>query len=50
MEAYCMKCRAKKEMKDAKAVKMKNGKSAAILTHELQVAFFYNFAGIITVL
>ena len=28
MEAYCMKCRAKREMKNAKAVKMKNGKPA----------------------
>ena len=26
--AYCMKCKAKKEMKDAKAVKMKNGRPA----------------------
>ena len=26
MEAYCVKCRAKKEMKDAKAITMKNGK------------------------
>ena len=28
MQAYCMKCRAKKEMKDAKAITMKNGKPA----------------------
>ncbi len=28
MEAYCVKCRAKKEMKDAKAITMKNGKPA----------------------
>ena len=28
MQAYCVKCRAKKEMKDAKAVTMKNGKPA----------------------
>ena len=28
MEAYCMKCRAKKEMKDAKGITMKNGKPA----------------------
>ena len=28
MQAYCMKCRAKKEMKDAKAVTMKNGRLA----------------------
>ena len=28
MEAYCMKCRAKKEMKDAKAITMKNSKPA----------------------
>ncbi len=28
MQAYCMKCRAKKEMKDAKSITMKNGKPA----------------------
>jgi hypothetical protein len=28
MEAYCVKCRAKREMKDAKAITMKNGKPA----------------------
>ena len=28
MQAYCVKCRAKKEMKDAKAIIMKNGKPA----------------------
>jgi hypothetical protein len=28
MLAYCMKCRKKREMKNAKAVKMKNGKPA----------------------
>jgi Zn finger protein HypA/HybF involved in hydrogenase expression len=28
MQAYCMKCRAKKEMKDAKSIIMKNGKPA----------------------
>jgi len=28
MQAYCMKCRAKKEMKNAKAITMKNGKPA----------------------
>ena len=28
MEAYCVKCKAKKEMKDAKQVKMKNGRGA----------------------
>ncbi len=28
MQAYCMKCRAKKEMKDAKSITMKNGKAA----------------------
>jgi len=28
MDAYCVKCKAKKEMKDAKEVKMKNGRSA----------------------
>jgi Zn finger protein HypA/HybF involved in hydrogenase expression len=28
VQAYCMKCRAKKEMKDAKAITMKNGKPA----------------------
>ena len=29
MEAYCVKCRSKKELKDAKAITMKNGKPAA---------------------
>ena len=28
VEAYCVKCRAKKEMKSPKAVTMKNGKPA----------------------
>ncbi|MBA7560877.1 hypothetical protein ES708_02511 [subsurface metagenome] len=28
MQAYCVKCRAKKEMKDAKSITMKNGRSA----------------------
>ncbi len=28
MEAYCMKCRAKREMKDAKKITMKNGRPA----------------------
>jgi Zn finger protein HypA/HybF involved in hydrogenase expression len=28
MEAYCMKCREKREMKDPKSVTMKNGKPA----------------------
>ena len=28
MQAYCVKCREKKEMKNAKAITMKNGKSA----------------------
>jgi len=28
MEAYCVKCKAKKEMKDAQAITMKNGKPA----------------------
>ncbi len=28
MEAYCMKCKAKREAKDVKAVTMKNGKPA----------------------
>ena len=28
MQAYCVKCRAKREMKDAKAIIMKNGKPA----------------------
>lgn len=28
MEAYCVKCKEKKEMKDAKEVTMKNGKKA----------------------
>ena len=28
MEAYCVKCKSKREMKDAKQVKMANGKPA----------------------
>lgn len=28
MQAYCMKCRTKREMKDPKSIKMKNGKPA----------------------
>jgi predicted RNA-binding Zn-ribbon protein involved in translation (DUF1610 family) len=28
MEAYCVKCKAKKEMKDAQKVTMKNGRNA----------------------
>ena len=28
MQGYCMKCKAKKEMKNAKSVTMKNGKPA----------------------
>jgi len=28
MEGYCLKCRAKKEIKNAKAITMKNGKPA----------------------
>ena len=28
MQAYCMKCRAKKEMKDTRSIVMKNGRPA----------------------
>ncbi len=28
MQVYCMKCKAKKEIKDAKSITMKNGKPA----------------------
>ncbi len=28
MEAYCMKCRAKREIKNSKAITMKNGRPA----------------------
>jgi len=28
MQAYCMKCRTKREMKDDKAITMKNGRPA----------------------
>ncbi|MCM8778634.1 MAG: DUF5679 domain-containing protein [Candidatus Omnitrophica bacterium] len=28
MEAYCVKCKAKKEMKDAQKVTLKNGRNA----------------------
>lgn len=29
MEGYCMKCKAKREMKDVKKITMKNGRPAA---------------------
>ena len=29
MQGYCVKCRSKKEMKNAKAITMKNGKPAS---------------------
>ena len=29
MEAYCVKCKSKREMQNARAVTMKNGKPAA---------------------
>ena len=29
MQAYCVKCRAKREMKDPKAITMKNGRLAS---------------------
>jgi predicted RNA-binding Zn-ribbon protein involved in translation (DUF1610 family) len=28
MQAYCVKCRSKKEMRNTKSIKMKNGKTA----------------------
>jgi RNase P subunit RPR2 len=28
MQAYCMKCRTKREMKDARSITMKNGRLA----------------------
>ena len=28
MQGYCMKCRTKREMKDARAITMKNGRPA----------------------
>ena len=28
MQAYCVKCRTKREMKDATSIKMKNGRPA----------------------
>jgi len=34
MQAYCVKCRAKKEMKDAKSITMKNGKPATQGVHD----------------
>lgn len=34
MEGYCVKCKAKREMKDAQAVTMKNGKPATTGTCE----------------
>ena len=32
VESYCVKCKAKKEMKDPKAITMKNGKPATLGT------------------
>ena len=32
MQGYCVKCRTKKEMKNARAIKMKNGKPATQAT------------------
>jgi hypothetical protein len=29
IQAYCVKCRAKREMRDARSITMKNGKPAA---------------------
>jgi len=29
VQAYCMKCRAKREMRDAKAITMQNGRPTA---------------------
>jgi hypothetical protein len=34
MEAYCVKCKQKREMKDPQQVTMKNGKKAATGTCE----------------
>ena len=36
MQAYCVKCRARREMKDAKLITMKNGKPGRMpdLWHE----------------
>ena len=36
MQAYCMKCRTKREMKDAKAITMKNGKPANLFPKALE--------------
>lgn len=35
MEAYCVKCKQKREMKNAKEVTMKNGKKAMTGTCEV---------------
>ena len=35
MEAYCVKCHSKKEMKNAKAITMKNGKPATKVSARL---------------
>lgn len=45
MQAYCMKCRAKREMKDARSITMKNGKPATIGS---SVAFNYFLGNILT--
>ena len=54
MEAYCLKCRSKKEVKDAEAVTLKNGRPATrgkcsqlfIFTHGLHV---YLVTSVITI-
>ena len=38
MQAYCVKCRAKKEMKDARAITMKNGKPATVKDNSINGA------------
>ncbi len=60
MQAYCMKCRAKKEMKDAKSITMKNGRPATriwrswdcstpeILDSDHEMVDFGQFGGLTT--
>lgn len=45
LEAYCVKCRAKREIKDAQAITMKNGAPAVTGTCPVCVTKLYRFRG-----
>lgn len=38
MEAYCVKCRTKRQMKAAKAITMKNGRPATQVPYEKEIS------------